>query len=100
MKKIVLICNLGMSTSLLVTKMQEAAAKKGLEVSISAHAVGDAQAKAADADVILMGPQVRFNLPKVKALFPHIPVESINTVDYGMVNGEKVLKAALDLMGE
>lgn len=53
-----------------------------------------------DAAVILLGPQVRFELNRVKGLFPNIPVESINPQDYGLVRGENVLNHAIELAGK
>ncbi|WP_066870657.1 PTS sugar transporter subunit IIB [Clostridium mediterraneense] len=101
MKKILLVCSAGMSTSLLVTKMQEAAANKGIECSIEAVAEADAQNKIDDIDVLLLGPQVRFLLSKFKGLTEgkNVPVEVIDTVAYGTMNGEKVLTRALELIG-
>ena len=80
---IVLCCNQGMSTSMLVKKMREAAAKNGVDVQIDAYPISEIEEKAPDAAVILLGPQVRFELNRVKGLFPNIPVESINPQDYG-----------------
>lgn len=100
MKRILLVCSAGMSTSLLVTKMQAAAKDQGVECSI--NAVGEAELKRHEneIDVLLLGPQLRFLLKKMKTKFDPkgIPVEVINTVDYGTMNGAKVLKQALDLM--
>lgn len=61
-KTIMLICSAGMSTSLLVTKMQKAAAEKSLELDIFAVAASDADNQLASKtiDVVLLGPQVRF----------------------------------------
>jgi len=52
------------------------------------------------ADVILLGPQVRYELKNVKAKYPGKPVETINMQDYGMMNGAKVLDFALELGGK
>lgn len=97
MKRILLVCSAGMSTSLLVSKMQAAAKVKGIDCTI--NAVGEAELKKHEneIDVLLLGPQVRFLLSKMKAKFEPlgVPVEVINTVDYGTMNGEKVLKQAL-----
>ena len=41
MKKIMLVCSAGMSTSLLVTKMEQAAEKAGDEVEICARPMSD-----------------------------------------------------------
>lgn len=57
MRKIILLCAAGMSTSMLVKKMQEAAAAQNYECTIAAFPTSEAQAQASDADVILLGPQ-------------------------------------------
>ena len=101
MKRIILVCSAGMSTSLLVSKMEAAAKAKGIDCTINAY--GEAQLKnhEDEMDILLLGPQVRFLLNKMKVKFSdrNIPVEVINTVDYGTMNGEKVLKRALELLG-
>ena len=53
-----------------------------------------------EADVILIGPQIRYELPAVKEIAGDIPVEAIDMRDYGMMNGPKVLDQALALIGE
>ena len=67
MKTITLFCSAGMSTSLLVNKMKEAAAAGGKDYQIAAYSLGEAPNEAPKADVILIGPQVRFALEKLKA---------------------------------
>ncbi|GAB6169251.1 PTS sugar transporter subunit IIB [Clostridium carnis] len=100
MVKILLCCAAGMSTSLLVSKMEEAAEKKGLESKIRAVSVADLESHIKDVDVVLVGPQIRFKLKYINTIAEEfsIPVSLINTVDYGRVDGEKVLKLALDLI--
>ncbi|HEX9026808.1 MAG TPA: PTS sugar transporter subunit IIB [Clostridium sp.] len=100
MKKILLVCCAGMSTSLLVSKMQAAAEKKGVECSIQATGESEVKECINDIDVLLLGPQVRFLLSKFKKdlVDQNIPVEVINTVHYGTMNGEKVLERALELI--
>ena len=93
---ILLVCAAGMSTSLLVNRMNEAAAA----LHIEAHPVGSIDQYGDSADVILLGPQVRYELKNVKAKYPGKPVETINMQDYGMMNGAKVLDFALELGGK
>lgn len=103
-KTIMLVCSAGMSTSLLVSKMKKSAKEKGLDAEIFANSANEADQTLAskEVDVLLLGPQVRF----MKSQFEKkvdgkgIPVGVINMQDYGMVNGEKVLQAALDLLEE
>lgn len=97
---ILLVCAAGMSTSLLVNRMNEAANAKGITIHIEAHPVGSISAYGDAADVILLGPQVRYELSKVKGMYPDKPVEIINMQDYGMMNGQKVLDHAMKLLGK
>ena len=94
---ILLVCSAGMSTSLLVTRMLDYAKEKNIQVNIEAHPVGEVESYGQDADVILLGPQVRFQLSNVKKLFPDKPVEVIDMRDYGMMDGKKVLTHVLEI---
>ena len=100
MKDIMLVCSAGMSTSLLVVKMEEAAREKGLDINIFAVSEAEANQHYGKIGVLLLGPQVRYLKKKLdKALKPlNIPVEVINSMHYGTLNGKAVLEAALDLM--
>ena len=100
MKQILLVCNAGMSTSMLVKKMQQSATERGIEVSIEAKSITEAKKNIHEADVILIGPQIRYELPAVKEIAGDIRVEAIDMRDYGMMNGPKVLDQALALIGE
>lgn len=96
---ILLCCAAGMSTSLLVTKMEKSAEAQGKSYKIWA-VPGDVVKNHIDsADVLLLGPQVRFLLPQMKQLGQQkgIPVDVINPVHYGMCNGEEVVKFAEQL---
>ena len=100
MKKIILLCSNGMSTSMMVAKMKEAAKKIGYDCTIAAYALSAASEVTADADYILIGPQVKHKLGEVQAACPGIPAAPIDMKDYGMMNGVAVLKAARKMMGE
>ncbi len=60
MKRIMLCCSAGMSTSLLVRKMKEVAAERGEEVQIDAFGASEFDEKFRDYQVVLLGPQVRY----------------------------------------
>ena len=55
---------------MLVKKMREAAVKNGVDVQIDAYPISEIEEKAPDAAVILLGPQVRFELNRVKGPVP------------------------------
>jgi len=103
MKNIMLVCVAGMSTSLLVSKMQKAAQEQNIEADIYAIAEGEVEKVLATkkADVLLLGPQVRYLKGSFEKKFKDMdfPIDVINMADYGMMNGEKVLQQALQLIG-
>ena len=100
---IMLACAAGMSTSLLVTKMQAAADEKGLDAEIFAVPPPEVDDILSEkkVDVLLLGPQVRYLLDQFteKLAQKNIPVGVIPMVDYGMMNGSKVLALAEGLIG-
>lgn len=100
MRKVLLVCNAGMSTSILMNKMREYAESVNYEMEVEAHPVSTVEEKGQNADVILLGPQIRFNLTKVKGIFPDKPVEAIDIQAYGTMNGEKVVKHVQTLLGD
>lgn len=100
MRKVLLVCAAGMSTSLLMNKMRDYASSVGYEMEVEAHPVSDVADKGKEADVILLGPQIRFNLNKVKGLFPDKPVEAVDIQAYGTMNGEKVVEHVKALLGD
>ena len=67
MKKILLVCAAGMSTSLLVSRMKKHAEPLNEEVDIIALPVSEAGTAASSADVVLLGPQVRYQKSQVEA---------------------------------
>lgn len=99
MIKIALFCAAGMSTSVLVSKMEKAAKEKGIDVEIEAFPESQMSKHLDGVSVVLLGPQVRFVLQKAKKICEPlgIPVDVIAPVDYGMMNGAKVLENALKL---
>ncbi|MCA1924278.1 PTS sugar transporter subunit IIB [Buttiauxella noackiae] len=100
MKKIFLCCAAGMSTSMLVERMKQSAASRNIEVDITAVPVSEFDQIITDADVILLGPQVKFQLQSISsAAAPHgVPVAAIDMMLYGSMQGDKVLDQALSLL--
>ena len=91
-----LFCAAGMSTSLLVNKMKESAIEKGIEIDIEALPISECSAVIDSVDIVLLGPQVRFQKPQVDALVAgRVPVEVIDMRLYGTMNGKAILEGAL-----
>lgn len=100
MKYITLICAAGMSTSHLVTKMEKSAKDKGLEIKLIAMPEQKFKTYKEPTDILLLGPQVSYLLDEMKSEYEPkgIKVAVIDMMDYGMMNGEKVLKDGLALL--
>ena len=100
MYKIMLCCSAGMSTSMLVKKMQDEAASRGLEAEIAAFSATEFDERFADYQVVLLGPQVKYMQESLaaKTASTGIPVATINMMDYGTMRGDKVLDYALQLI--
>lgn len=100
MIKIFLCCSAGMSTSMLVKKMEQAAVARGLEVEISALPMADFSDAIVKYDACLLGPQVKFKLADFQAEAAKLnkSVAAIEPLVYGMMSGEKALDQALELL--
>lgn len=93
------MCAAGMSTSMLVQRMQAAASNQGYECSINAVSVSDAAKAGEGADIVLLGPQVRFQKNKVEKLVS-CPVEAIDMSAYGRMDGAAVLNHVKEVLGD
>ncbi|BAM48313.1 PTS sugar transporter subunit IIB [Amphibacillus xylanus] len=100
MKRILLACSSGMSTSLLVSKMEQAAKEQGIEAKIWAVAQDKAPEDMKQADVLLIGPQMRFMKKKFSVVAEElgIPLDVIDPVSYGRIDGKAVFNHALALI--
>lgn len=98
MYHILVCCASGMSTSLLVEKMKRAAEENNIDAEIWAVGSKDVRANAERADVIMLGPQVRYAVDEVTKGIHDKPIEVINMRDYGMMNGEDVLQRSIELI--
>ncbi len=97
MKKILLACSGGFSTSMLVRRMKEAAVKKEIDVVILAVAEENIDDHL-DSDILLLGLQIGHRLDDLKESLD-FPVYVIDSFDYGTMNGESVLDFVLKEIG-
>ena len=93
--KLVLVCYSGSSASILKDRMLAWARANLLDVEIIVSSLAGLDEE--DADIVLVGPQVRCALASVRERVPErIPVMAVDTRDYGMAKGDRVMQAALD----
>lgn len=100
MRNIVLLCNMGMSTSLMVNKMKATSKEEGYECEIRACALQQAEDIVTTADILLVGPQIAFEIPNLKKSYPDKKIEAIEMMDYGRMDGKKVLHHIKEVLGD
>ncbi|MRJ46808.1 PTS sugar transporter subunit IIB [Fundicoccus ignavus] len=102
MINIMLVCSAGMSTSMLVSAMNDAIRISGIEATVLAKPSTEAMdyLEQATIDVVLIGPHVRFfeETFRVPLAEKNIPMAVINPLDYGRMNGASVLQQAFNLL--
>ena len=90
MKKVVMFCTGGVSTKVLVDKLKEEAANINYDIDIEAYGITDAHI-AKDADLVLLGPQIRYKLDKFRENLPDKMIDVVNTKDYGAMDAKSIL---------
>lgn len=90
--KISLFCNAGMSTSLVASKLKKAYLERGITYDIEAYDFSALQEEADETDVIILGPQIAWAFDDVKNDYPDKKVIQLTMVEFGSMDGEKVLE--------
>lgn len=92
MHTVKLLCAAGVLTHAFADKVQELADAEGCELKVSAGMISKAKEECQDADLILLGPQVGFELATVEALFPDKPVQVIAMEPFMAMDAAPVLR--------
>ena len=92
--KVLLLCNVGMSSSILIKKISAAAETMGVELEIASSGVNTAFEEVGKWDVCLTGPQVAYAIDNIRETL-NIPVEAVEPLTYALADGEKALKQAI-----
>ncbi|MDD6526166.1 MAG: PTS sugar transporter subunit IIB [Firmicutes bacterium] len=97
--KILLVCAGGMSTGLLMKKMEAYWAEQGEELTINAVGLSEYGDVYKDYDIILVGPQVSYRLKEIKTT-TGLPADTIPSFDYAVANCPNIMKLAKKLMAQ
>lgn len=99
MIKVMFVCCAGMSTSLLVEKVNKAARARGIDVDVYARGEAEARENLAQADILLLGPQVRYLESGFRKRLEGTDTKLavVNMLDYGRLDGEKILDQIIEL---
>lgn len=100
MRYITLVCAAGMSTSMLMARMQDSAKQQGIEAKIIAMSEAKFEEYDEPTEVLLLGPQIAYLEDDMKEKYEPkgIKVAVIDMMAYGTMNGEKVLKDAIAML--
>lgn len=101
--KAILVCAMGMSSSLLENKTREAAKKAGYELDLHAITTPEASLwnfKEKYVDIVLVAPQVRYKRKSLAdAANPfNVIVQDIDPIIFGMVDGQALFNQILDAL--
>lgn len=93
---IIVFCNAGLSSGLIVNKMRNVAKS---DDTINAYQSTKISEMASTADVVFLSPALRIQLPKLKAICDPlgIPCEAIDMKIYGFSDGAALYKRAEEL---
>jgi cellobiose PTS system EIIB component len=97
MIRVLIVCSWGMSTSLLVESMQEAAQARDCALSVEALGAGEYMAKIEECDVVLIAPQIRHLRKGIEKLAASLnkPVAFIEPFHYATMDGRAVLEQVI-----
>ena len=103
--KILLICALGMSSSMLVDSMEKAAKDMGITLDMKAIPTAlflEERSRIEEYDIVLLAPQVRHFRGAVEEALkghPKIPLQLIDHTIFALSQGEKLMGKVLEALG-
>ncbi len=99
MQRILVICGAGMTSSILVSKMREAAAADAMDYKIGSCATNQAEKYVPQADIVFIAPHLSYMLDSLKEKYEDQRFILITSELYGKLDGKKVL-ALIDEQNE
>lgn len=99
MKKVLLVCTQGMSTSFLTNKINAACKENNVPLTFYAKSENQIELELANVDCILCGPQVAYLENEIRErVGGRVPVEAISSADFGRMNAIAIIKQAIRLI--
>ena len=100
MYNIVVCCVSALSSNVLVNKMKDAAKEQGVKALIWTVGEAGLDLAWAEADIVLLAPQVRHLKAKYENQDRKVPVIAIDEEDFGKMDGAAVLEKTLAILGK
>ena len=98
--KILLMCANGLSTGILMNKMNQRAEQNNEDLEVKAIPIDDYLSVYKDYDVLLVGPQMRYKIKDVQKAVTDRPSAVINPSDYALGNVENIIKEVKRMIKE
>ena len=95
-RKVLLICAGGMSTGILMKKLEKYAAEQGINLQIEAVGMSAYEDVCKNYDVILLGPQVSYKKDEIEQT-TQMPIAVIAAYDYAIGNAANIMKQVDEL---
>lgn len=95
-KKVLLICAGGMSTGILMKKLEKYCADNGENLAIEAIGMSAYEDVYQNYDVILLGPQVSYKLKEIEECTQK-PIAAIAPYDYAVGNAANIMQQVNEL---
>lgn len=97
--RVMLCCGAGFSSGLLAQKSRQYIKKNGLNMTVDARSESQVSGYLNQIDVLMLGPHYANELEQFKEMCKDRPiaVSVIPNEIYGMVDGEKLVKLAIEL---
>lgn len=89
--KIMLVCAGGMSTSILMKKIEKWGVEKGRDIQVKAFGLSEYEENWKGYDIVLLGPQISYKATEIQSILP-LPVSQIQSFDYAVGNVENIMK--------
>ncbi|MFD1413735.1 PTS sugar transporter subunit IIB [Oceanobacillus jeddahense] len=102
MIKIGLFCFAGMSTSVLVTRMEKFASEHNLDCTVEAYSETEVTEKVKDLDIVLIGPQIKYYKKRIEGICEPYGVKTmvISNAAFGRMDAQQVITEAYALLGK
>ena len=95
MKTVLLLCGNGISTTLLLDKLEEAAAALNESgYNFDATTIEQADRYVPKADVVLVAPQISFQIPSLQKKYPNAKFAAMDMHMFGAVDGSAIISLA------
>lgn len=97
--KIVLVCNGGMSTSILMQNIEDYAKENNLDIQADAYGLSEYEEHLDGADILLLGPQIAYKKKSIEESV-NVPVMVVQAFDYATGNVKNILSQIKKIKGE